>query len=47
MSAERFAPLARVWYLGRLAHDYEPRSPEAAEALLSQHGLTGEFWRLR
>lgn len=43
---ERFWPLARVWYAGRLDLGYAPRSREAQQALLAEHGLTGPFWAL-
>ncbi|MCA9736794.1 MAG: hypothetical protein KC645_04160 [Gemmatimonadetes bacterium] len=46
MPTERFWPLARVWYVGRLDLDYTPRSREAQQALLAEHGFTGPFWAL-
>jgi hypothetical protein len=26
--------------------NWEPRTPETAEAILVKHGLTGDFWKL-
>lgn len=39
--------LGRDWYATRLALDYEPATPEQAQALFAAHGLTGDFWALR
>jgi hypothetical protein len=39
--------LADAWYANRLAHDWRRRTPDEAEALFAELGLTGEFWRLR
>jgi hypothetical protein len=38
--------LARVWYANRMAPEWQPRTPEEAEAVFASLGLTGEFWRL-
>ena len=34
------------WYATRLDLDFEPATPQAAEAMFAAHGLTGEFWSL-
>ena len=39
--------LADAWYANRLAPDWRRRTPEEAEALFAELGLTGHFWRLR
>jgi hypothetical protein len=38
--------LAQVWYGNRLDPDWSPRPLPAAQALLRQCGLTGDFWQL-
>ena len=38
--------LARDWYGDRLDPAWRPRTPEASQALLERHGLTGPFWAL-
>ncbi|MCH7717689.1 MAG: hypothetical protein IH876_16310 [Gemmatimonadetes bacterium] len=38
--------LARRWYDGRLSSDWRGWSPEAAEAIFREVGLTDAFWRL-
>jgi hypothetical protein len=43
---DTLAALARDWYGDRLDPGWRPRSPEASQAILERHGLTGEFWRL-
>ena len=47
-----FAPeqmwrVARAWYGDRLAPDWERKTPEEAQAIFEETGLTGPFWRLR
>jgi len=37
--------LARRWYDGRLSSDWRGWSPEAAEAIFREVGLTDAFWR--
>lgn len=39
--------LADTWYADRLSADWRRRTPEEAEAVFAQIGLTGDFWRLR
>ena len=39
--------LAQRWYGDRLDPDWAPRPVPAAQRLLEQCGLSGEFWRLR
>ncbi len=38
--------LARAWYADRLTEGWRRRTPEEAEALFAELGLTGDFWRL-
>jgi len=38
--------LAQVWYGNRLDPDWSPRPLPAAQSLLGQCGLTGDFWQL-
>lgn len=38
--------LAHAWYAGRLDPGFRRRTPEEAEALFAELGLTGRFWRL-
>lgn len=39
--------LAYGWYKDKLKPDWRRHTPEEAEALLQEIGLTGDFWRLR
>ncbi len=43
---ETLAALARDWYGDRLDPAWRPRTLEQSQAILTRHGLTGEFWRL-
>jgi len=38
--------MARRWYAGRLDPSWRGRSPEDAQAIFDEVGLTGDFWRL-
>ena len=38
--------LARAWYHDRLREDWEPRSREASQAILTSLGLVGRSWTL-
>lgn len=38
--------LADAWYRDRLSADWRRRTPEEAEAIFTQLGLTGPFWTL-
>lgn len=42
----QLAALARRWYRGRLAPDWQPRTRDQSQALLTAVGLTGPFWTL-
>jgi hypothetical protein len=46
ISAVTMWQLAQPWYGDRLDPDWSPRPIAAAQRLLGQVGLTGEFWRL-
>jgi hypothetical protein len=39
--------LAHAWYANRMAPDWRRKTPEEAEALFTDLGLAGDFWRLR
>lgn len=39
--------LARAWYADRLDPTWRRKTPEEAEAVFAELGLTGPFWRLR
>lgn len=39
--------LAHAWYHDRLDPAWRRKTPEEAEALFADLGLTGDFWRLR
>ena len=39
--------LARAWYGNKLSPQWRRATPEEAEAVFAEIGLTGEFWRLR
>jgi hypothetical protein len=38
--------LGRDWYETRLGLDFEPLTPEQAQATFAKHELAGEFWSL-
>jgi len=38
--------LARIWYTDRMDPDWTRRTPEEAEEVFTQVGLTGPFWKL-
>ncbi len=38
--------LARVWYADRMSPTWRRRTPEEAQAVFTDLGLTGSFWRL-
>jgi hypothetical protein len=42
----QLARLAARWYGDRLDPDWRPRTLEQSQAVLEQHGLTGDFSRL-
>jgi hypothetical protein len=42
----QLAELARRWYGDRLDPEWRPRSLEESQAILSEVGLRGDFWRL-
>ncbi len=46
LSPEQQWRLAEAWYANRLAPDWRRRTPEEAERLFAEVGLTGAFWRL-
>lgn len=38
--------LASIWYAGRSDPEWKRRTPEEAEAVFTEVGLTGPFWEL-
>lgn len=46
LSAEQQWRLARIWYSDRHEPTWKKRSPEEAQAVLDELGLTGPFWEL-
>ena len=38
--------LAYAWWSDRLAPDWRPHTRDQNQAILTELGLTGEFWRL-
>lgn len=46
-SLQQLWKLADAWYANRMAPDWRRRTPEEAERLFADLGLTGEFWSLR
>ena len=38
--------LGRAWYGDKLSPEWRRRTPEEAEQVFAEIGLTGEFWRL-
>jgi hypothetical protein len=46
-SLEQCWRLAHAWYANRMAPDWRRKTPEEAEALFTDLGLAGDFWRLR
>ena len=46
-SLEQGWRLADAWYRNRLDPEWRRRTPEEVEALFSELGLAGDFWRLR
>lgn len=46
LTLEQQWELARVWYADRMSPQWRRRTPEEAEAVFADLGLTGAFWRL-
>jgi hypothetical protein len=47
LTLEQQWELARRWYADRLSPEWRRRTPEEAEALFAEVGLTGQFWRFQ
>ncbi len=47
MTPEQCWRLADAWYRDVLNPDWHRRTPDEAEALFGEIGLTGPFWTLR
>jgi hypothetical protein len=46
-SPQQMWRLACAWYRDRLSPDWRRKTPEEAEGVFEEIGLTGPFWRLR
>ena len=46
-SLEQAWRLGRAWYADKLSPDWRRATPEEAEAIFAEIGLTGDFWSLR
>lgn len=46
LTIEQQWTLARTWYGNRLEPDWRRRTPEEAEAVFAELGLTADFWKL-
>ena len=46
MTLEQQWELARRWYSDRLDPDWRRRSPDEAQQVFADCGLTGPFWKL-
>jgi len=46
LSIEQQWDLARIWYRDRMSPSWRRRTPEEAEAVFNEVGLTGDFWKL-
>jgi hypothetical protein len=46
LSIRQLWGLARAWYGDRLSEDWRRKTPEEAEAIFEEIGLTGPFWKL-
>jgi len=44
--AQTFFEMSMDWYSGRMDEDWDPPTPDTAEAIFAKHGLTGDFWKL-
>ena len=47
LTPEQMWRLARAWYGDRLAPDWRRKTPDEAQSVLDEVGLTGPFWQLR
>ena len=46
LTAPEMNELARAWWWTRLDPGWRPRTPVESQAILTELGLTGEFWSL-
>jgi hypothetical protein len=44
---ETLRRLARVWYADRMEPGWRRRTPDEAQGVFAELGLTGAFWRLQ
>ncbi len=46
MTVEQQWRLAQAWYSNRLSPSYRRKTPQEAEAVFAEVGLSGPFWRV-
>ena len=46
LTPEQQWQLARIWYSDRMEPGWRRRTPDEAQAVFTQLGLTGAFWEL-
>ena len=46
VSIPQLREMSADWYGDRLDPDWRPRTRDESQAILTRHGLTGDFWRL-
>jgi len=47
LTAPELSALAQAWWRSRLDPGWRPRSAGESQAILTELGLTGEFWALQ
>jgi hypothetical protein len=47
LSLQQGWKLAKLWYGDRLSPAWRPKTEEEAEAVFSEVGLEGDFWKLQ
>ena len=47
VAAPKMNELARAWWWSRLDPGWRPRSVEESQGILTEVGLTGDFWALQ
>jgi hypothetical protein len=46
IAVAKLSELAHLWWGDRLSADWKPHTRDQNQAILSNLGLTGDFWRL-
>jgi hypothetical protein len=47
LTLEQTWQLGRAWYGDKLSPDWRRATPDEAQGVFAEIGLTGDFWRLR